>query len=550
MTGRHGARAQGARAQGATAQGATAQGATAQGATAHASRAGFIGAALAAALVAFAAACAPVGARADHPAPVGPSDLAWLGRLTYGPDSATLAHWRALGRARFVGEQLTPPPPVLPVAVEREIAALPHLSRPAADTAEYLHGRERQIAALTADGDRQQARRALRQEGLEDAAAAKSVLLWRALYAPDQLNEQLVWFWLNHFSVHEAKGHVAFWLADYQERAIRQHALGRFADLVLAAATHPAMLTYLDNAQNALGHVNENYARELLELHTLGVNGGYTQADVEALARVLTGFGLREAGPARVPPRLVGYYRAEGGFEFNPARHDFTPKVLLGRRIEPAGYEELVVAVNHIVRQKACADFIAGRLATYFVGDAPPPALVARLSRTFSDSGGDIRTVMRALVDSPEFEASLGQKYKDPMHFVVGAVRLAYDGEVVTNVRPLIGLLGSLDQGLYGRQTPDGYPLDGAAYASSGQLAKRVDAARSFGRGDRALFAGAGARAGAGATGPAFAQLSNRLYFEAIEPGLSAQTKGVLARAPSPQEWNALLISAPELNYR
>lgn len=531
-------------------------GVTAGGGRQGGGRGGFIGALLLALLAALAAACAPVGARADHPgtaatgATIATSDLGWLGRLTYGPDSATLARWRALGRARFIGEQLTPPPPVLPAAVEREIAALPHLARPAADTGEYLLDRERQIAALPADGDRQQARRALRQEGLEDAAAAKSLLLWRALYAPDELNEQLVWFWLNHFSVHEAKGQVAFWLADYQERAIRAHALGRFADLVLATATHPAMLTYLDNAQNALGHVNENYARELLELHTLGVHGGYTQADVEALARVLTGFGLKRAGPARVPPRLAGYYRSGGGFEFNPARHDFTPKVLLGRTIEPAGYEELVTAVNHIVRQKACADFIAGRLAAYFVGDAPPPALVARLARTFSDSGGDIRAVMRTLLDSPEFEASLGQKYKDPMHFVVGAVRLAYDGEVVTNVRPLIGLLGSLDQGLYGRPTPDGYPLDGASYAGSGQLAKRVDAARSFGRGDRALFAGGGAGAAGGATGPAFAQLSNRLYFEAIEPGLSAQTRGVLARAPSPQEWNALLLAAPELNYR
>ena len=261
---------------------------------------------------------------------------------------------------------------------------------------------------------------------------------------------------------------------------------------------------------------------------------------------MLTGFGLRGANAARVPPRLAGYYRADGAFEFNPARHDFTPKVLLGRRIEPAGYDELGVAVAHIVRQKACADFIADGLARYFVADEPPPALVARLSSTFQTTDGDIRAVMRTLLDSPEFAASLGHKYKDPMHFVVGAVRLAYDGSVVTNVRPLVSLLGQLDQGLYGRQTPDGYPLDGAAYTSSGQMAKRIDAARTFGSGDRTLFA----TAGTSGDGPAFAQLSNRLYFEAVEPGLSAQTKAVLARAQSPQEWNALLLASPEMNYR
>ena len=506
-----------------------------------------LGAALLAGALAVLAACAPAGARAEHPAPEAATGFAWLNRVTYGPDSATLARYRALGQARFAGEQLTPPPAVLPAEVGRQLAAMPSLVRPAAETRAYLRDREQRIAALGTDEERRQARKVLRQEGQQAAADAKSLLVWRALYAPDQLNEQLVWFWLNHFSVHEAKGHVGFWLADYQERAIRAHALGHFADLVLATAVHPAMLTYLDNAQNGLGHINENYARELLELHTLGVNGGYTQADVEALAHVLTGFGLRAAAPARVPARLTAYYRADGAFEFNPVRHDFAPKVLLGRRIEPAGYDELAVAVDQLVRQQACADFIAGKLATYFVADRPPPRLVERLSLTFRNTNGDIRAVMRALLDSPEFAASLGHKYKDPMHFVVGAVRLAYDGNVVTSVRPLVALLGNLDQGLYGRQTPDGYPLDGAAYTSSGQVAKRIDVARRFGSGERALFADA---AGPARDGPAFAQLSNRLYFEAIDPGLTAQTRAVLAKAQSPQEWNALLLAAPELNYR
>ena len=232
--------------------------------------------------------------------------------------------------------------------------------------------------------------------------------LLRAIYSPAQLKEQMVWFWLNHFSVFEQKANVRWLLGDYSERAIRPHALGHFRDLVMATLEHPAMLQYLDNAQNAAGHINENYARELMELHTLGVDAGYSQHDVQELARVLTGVGIAGREPPRLKPELRGYYLREGAFEFNPARHDFGPKKLLGKPLTKHGFAEVSEAVELLVHQKACARFISRKLAVYFVGDDPPAALVERMAQTFQDSDGDIAAVLRTLFTSPELAAQAG----------------------------------------------------------------------------------------------------------------------------------------------
>ena len=181
-----------------------------------------------------------------------------------------------------------------------------------------------------------------------------------------------------------AKANLRWLVGDYADRAIRPHALGQFRDLVLATLEHPAMLQYLDNNQNAAGHVNENYARELMELHTLGVDGGYTQQDVQQLARMLTGVGINAGDPPKLKPEWQDLYRRDGAFEFNPARHDFGTKVLLGRTIQGRGFAEVEEAVALIVRQPACAHFISRELAIYFVADDPPPALVERMAQTFS----------------------------------------------------------------------------------------------------------------------------------------------------------------------
>src|SRR6516165_10824696 len=259
----------------------------------------------------------------------------------------------------------------------------------------------------------------------------------RALYSPAQLREQMTWFWMNHFSVYSGKGSVRWTLGEYEERVIRAHALERFAELVLASIKSPAMLDYLDNAQSAVGRLNENYARELMELHTLGVSGGasgsrYTQQDVQELARVLTGVGinLTDTTPKFGPPRAALYIR-RGLFEFNPARHDTGEKTVLGTKIHGKGFDEVEEAVTLLCRQPATARFISTKLAQYFVADDPPPALVDRMARTFTKTDGSISAVLHEMFLDKELLAALNvpaprvEKFKDPMQFVVSSLRMA-----------------------------------------------------------------------------------------------------------------------------
>jgi uncharacterized protein (DUF1800 family) len=474
-------------------------------------------------------------------------DVLWLERVSFGIDSASVEALRRLGRARYLDDQLRGAD-TLPAPVAAEIAALEinHLD-PARTIAEV--NAERRAAIAMPDGpDRQAARKALNERGNRLAYEAVRSELLRATYSPDQLKEAMVWFWLNHFSVHQAKADLRWLVADYTDRAIRPHALGRFKDLVLATLEHPAMMAYLDNNQNAAGHLNENYARELMELHTLGVEGGYSQHDVQQLALVLTGSGTRAGDPPKLKPELAKLYYRNGAFQFNPARHDFSTKVVLGRTIKGRGFDEVDEAVTWIVRQSACAHFISRELATYFVADNPPPQLVDRMAKTFQRTDGDIAQVLREMLLSPEINASLGGKFKDPTRFVVSAVRFAYDGRTITNTRPMFNWLNGLGETPFGRATPDGYPLTEAAWASSGQMSRRFEIARAIGSGSTALFdAEEGAPAAAAA--PGFPQLSNRLYFEAVEPFLTARTREALGHANSQQEWNTFLLASPDFNY-
>jgi uncharacterized protein (DUF1800 family) len=475
-------------------------------------------------------------------------DVQWLSRVAYSIDSETLARYRELGRAGYLDEQLKRDDLPLPAPIAAELATF-EISH--ADITELLasaQAEHRRINALPDGPDRVAARRALNERGNQLANEAKRRDVLRALYSPAQLREQMVWFWLNHFSVFEHKGGIRWMIADYEEHAIRPHVFGHFSDLVLATLTHPAMLQYLDNAQNAVDHINENYARELMELHTLGVGSGYTQQDVQELARVLTGAGIDTNDHApRLRREWVALYRRSGAFEFNPARHDFGPKVLLGRPIRSQGFAEIEEAVTRLTREPACATLISRELAVYFVSDDPPPALVARMAATFQRTDGDIGQVLRTLFAAPEFTASLGQKFRDPVHFVYGTLRVAYDGRPVVNTRPVVNWLNALGEPLYGHQTPDGYALTESAWASSGQMSRRFEIARAIGAGRAGLFE---PEDGATRSGTAFPRLASRLYFEDLEPTLSTQTRAALDRATSQQEWNTLLLASPELNYR
>ncbi len=476
----------------------------------------------------------------------------WLDRVTYGVDSRTVADYRRLGRARFLEQQLAADPEPLPPAIAAQVAALDIARLDPVEELQAIRLENQRINALPDPQAREAARKLRNERGNHLAYEASRRLLLEAVYSRDQLREQMVWFWLNHFSVFQAKGNLRFLVADYEARAIRPHALGKFRELVMATLMHPAMLEYLDNAQNAAGHLNENYARELMELHTLGVGSGYSQQDVEALARVLTGVGLAAAMAPHLKRELEPYYHREGAMEFHPARHDFGAKQLLGAPITARGWPEVEEAVDRLVRSRACAEFIARKIAVYFVADQPPAGLVDRMAKTFQRTDGDIAAVLRELFLSPQFEASLKPKFRDPMHFVVGSVRLAYDGRPIGNTRPLLNWLNSLGEPLFGRQTPDGYPLVEAGWASSGQMSRRFEIARAIGGGSAGLFEPED-RSGTASTGSSstgFPRLASRLYFDAVEPRLSRTTLAALEQASSQQEWNTLLLASPELNYR
>jgi uncharacterized protein (DUF1800 family) len=337
-------------------------------------------------------------------------------------------------------------------------------------------------------------------------------------------------------------------LGDYEARAIRPHALGRFRDLLSATVYHPAMLRYLDNEQNAVGHINENYARELMELHTLGVDGGYSQRDVQELARVLTGLGVNLSGTEpQLKPGQSALYVRQGLFEFNPARHDFGDKMFLGQTVKGRGLAEVDEVLDRLAAHPATARFVSRKMAQYLLADTPPEAVVKRMAQIFQSSGGDIAATLRTLFETPEFARSLGGKFKDPLHYVVSAVRLAYGDKPILNAAPMSAWAGRLGEAFCGRQTPDGYPMNEAAWTSPAQMAARFEIARAIGGGSAGLFKLDGPQP---EERPAFPQLANALYFEAIQKTLGPATRHALDQAVSPQEWNLFLLSAPEFMYR
>ncbi|WLT31903.1 DUF1800 domain-containing protein [Geothrix sp. PMB-07] len=480
---------------------------------------------------------------AEAPTRLTAEDARWLNRITYGLDAATVERYRQLGRKRFLEEQLKPSGLILPADVREVLDAQSQARKPLVEMLMDVDAENKRIQSLTDEEAKQLARQAQNQAANQMASEAARRHLLRALWSPAQLQEQMTWFWLNHFSVFQGKGNLRWTVGDYEERAIRPHALGRFRDLVMATLTHPAMLVYLDNAQSAGGKVNENYARELLELHTLGVDGGYTQQDVQELARVLTGVGVNVGKPRKVRPEWQALYRQEGAFEFHPGRHDFGDKVLLGTRIQGAGFAEVERAVDLLVTHSSTARFVSRKLATYWLGGPPPPALVDQLAREFTRTHGDIPSVLRVLLSSKTFTDSLGNGFRDPMHYVMSTLRFAYDGKHPLNMKPVANWLNALGEPLYGHGTPDGYALTMQAWSSPGQLAKRFEIARAIGNGSAGLFDGDDGKPGP-VTG--FPQLSSRLYFEVVEPLLSPATRKALDHAASQQEWNTFLLASPE----
>ena len=488
-------------------------------------------------------------APAETPAAASAHDLALLDRITWGVTPSAAAEIARLGAKRWLQAQLHPAAEDrLPPAAQAEIDALPLTHEPVAALAVRLDA-ENKAANQTADPTAKAAAQKTYQQDMNDvgkAAATRSLL--RDLYSEDQLKEQMTWFWMNHFNVHLGKRDIRILVGDYEDRAVRPRALGKFRDLLEATLRHPAMQRYLDNDQNAAGHINENYAREIMELHTMGVGSGYTQQDVQELARILTGLGVSlNPDPPKLPTARQALYRREGLFEFNPNRHDFGDKMFLGHTIHGSGYDEVSQALDILCHEPATAHHVSLKLATYFMGDDPPAAVVDRMARTFQSSDGDIAKMLETLFTSREFDASLGKAFKDPAHYAVSAVRAAYDQKVVINTSPLQNWLNRMAEGLYNHQTPDGYSLASAAWDGPGQMAVRFEIARQIGSGSAGLFRpdGQGAQ-----DQPAFPVLQNALYFSDIDAGLSAPTRSALGQAVSPQDWNTLFLSSPEFMRR
>jgi uncharacterized protein (DUF1800 family) len=483
-------------------------------------------------------------------------DIAWLHRATFGLDSATIERYRELGRTRFLDEQLAGgddplPPAVAPLINSYEVFH----TAPAQLVAEY-RDEQKKVKEVDANDtsakdmakkDFQMYRRDLYKESME-------VEMLRAIYGRNQLKEQMVWFWLNHFSVYAPKGGVGLFTTDYEENVIRPHALGKFKDLVMATLESPAMQIYLDNSKNVRGKTNENYARELMELHTLGVNSGYTQQDVQQLSLILTGAGVvpQRAGPGMINGVDDTFFRQRPGivrdglFVFLPGRHDFSDKEFLGHSIKGSGFGEIEQAVDLIVQQPACAKFISRQLAQYFVADDPPQPLVDAMAATFQRTDGDIAAVLRTMFLSKYITAGHANKFKDPTQFLVSAMRLSYDGKPIANADPLVNWLNQMAEPMYGHITPDGWPTDNASWSSSGQMAKRFDVARAIGSGRNRLFAGADGQV----THADPPMLNATVFQQTLQPNLSAATRDALAKADSVVEWNTFLLSSPDFNYR
>ncbi|AYO83789.1 DUF1800 domain-containing protein [Methylobacterium brachiatum] len=494
--------------------------------------------------VAFAAMLMAAGPLAAQTGPSPAADVAFLDALTWGATPSAFAQLRRDGRARWLQAQLHPPAePRLPPAAQAQVDAL----TPPGTLLERARSLEAQSKAAKdlADPEARKAAQSAFQAALNDAARnAASAWVLRALYSPDQLRERLTWFWFNRLNVHQGKSTLRAAVGDYVDTAIRPHVLGRFRDLLMASLRHPAMLRYLDNDANAAGHINENYAREIMELHTMGVGSGYSQADVEALARILTGVGidLKPESPKLRPEHAADFIR-DGLFEFNPNRHDYGDKTFLGTRIRGRGWPEVEEALDLIARHPATASSVSRALATYFLGQAPDDALVARLAAIFTRTDGDIAAVMEALIRDPAFAAAQTSAFKDPVRYVFSALRMAYDERVILNTGPVLGWLNRLGEGLFNRSTPDGYALDAAAWSGPGQLTTRFEIARQIGSGPAGLFKPA---APDRPEEPAFPVLANALYFSTLSGTLSAPTKGALAQAVSPQDWNTLYLASPE----
>jgi uncharacterized protein (DUF1800 family) len=397
---------------------------------------------------------------------------------------------------------------------------------------------EQQRASRQApEGQRSGIREAYLRQGREAYVAAVGARTSSALQTSTPFVERLVHFWSNHFAVSVDKLLVIGMAGGFEADAIRPHVLGRFEDLLLAVLRHPAMLLYLDQAQS-IGPssaaaqrggqgpqrprgLNENLAREILELHTLGVRSGYSQQDVTEFARALTGWTL---------PADDALNDAQTTFRFVPALHEPGARTVLGRSYADAGEQQARAILHDLVTAPATARHIALKLARHFVADDPPAALVQRLAQTFTRTGGDLPSLYRELVAAPEAWQSSQAKFKSPWEWAVSAQRALGRQEMQAN--QVVTLMNQLGQPVWRPGSPAGYDDHLATWAAPDALLRRVEVAQRI-----------AAQAGS--------SVDARTLAPRVLPGvLSTDTAGALARAESGRTALALLLVAPEFLRR
>jgi uncharacterized protein (DUF1800 family) len=488
-----------------------------------------------------------------------------LNRIAFGPRAGDVERVRAMGVDRYIDQQLHPEHLADP-AMGARLSGLSSIGMSSREIAEAYElpqleaRRERKNEEQVGQTDQPKLPDPLRQKANSVIVELSEQKLLRAIYSERQLQEVLTDFWFNHFNVDARKGRDRFLLTEYERETIRPRVLGKFRDLLEATAKSPAMLFYLDNwmsaapngphlemlppriargpfgsralvpaaprpqprGKNAPRGLNENYGRELMELHTLGVDGGYTQKDVTEVARAFTGWTIEN-------PRLGG------GFTFNPRLHDPGQKVVLGHVVKAGGGESDGEQVLDILaKQPATARFIATKLARRFVSDTPPPALVDRAAARFRATDGDLREAMRTILTSPEFLApeAYRAKVKTPFEFVVSAARAV--GADVQEPLPLVRQLQQLGMPLYQCQPPTGYKDTADAWVNTGALVSRMNFALTL--------------AGNKLRGISVASLPTA--DQILAGDLSETTRATIAKAADAPQVAALTLGAPEFQRR
>ena len=540
-----------------------------------------------------------------------------LNRLAFGPRPGDLEGVDSVGADKWIQQQLHPESIEIPQVFIDQIRTYStlHMS-PVELFVEYQKPvMQARREAKQAGGDKADLKDAAKDERIKQRVVMREAVearLYRAIFGPRQLQEVMTAFWFNHFNIFAGKGLDMVWTGAFEEQAIRPHTMGRFRDLLGATAHHPAMLFYLDNWQNTAPNspgakgkfdgINENYARELMELHTLGVNGGYSQQDVIALAHILTGWGLppgRGGGggggggqrraqmeppmfPPGFMPRGLGYFfrrrqmagpgqiplRVDpSGFYFDPSRHDPGSKYFLGQTIEGGGEREGEEALDILARSPQTATHLSFQLAQYFIADAPPPALVHRMAQRYLATDGDIRAVLELMFTSSEFwdQRYYAAKFKTPYEYVVSCVRAT--GVPVSNFRPLYGTIQLLGMPLYGCQTPNGYDMTQESWLNPDAMMTRLSFATALANGNLPLLNPPFEEDGA--PGPNVVPKNgrykavnfghpNNVKMDPVDPaavtsamggGLSPNTANAVETAPS-QLRAALVLGSPEFMKR